>query len=162
MLNELFWSRVEQLRELRGISERSLSADSLMSENAYTNAKKLKSSPGIDFVDGIARILNVSVEYLITGVGENSPYIPESVPVPDNAEWIRAEALQLARRAKVRAAAIGLVNRQNPDARMGVARILELYHRADALLRAREERAEKKAERKKTPAKKSRVSPGQR
>lgn len=120
-----------------------------MSSGSFTEGKKNKSAPGVDFVDGMARILNVSAEYLVTGFGDiEQPYIPAEVPIPNNPNGIVHEAERVARATHVRQAAISLVLSQNPDPRLGIARILELFWRAEKRHRKIEEHGEGKKKKK--------------
>lgn len=148
-INMLFWQRVDELRLAKGWNESALSLACFMSRNAYANGKKLLSAPGVDFVDGLARLLDVSPSYLVAGFDEGQPYIPEDVSPPENPGHVANEAKMIARRTQVSAAAIALVLSQNPDPRLGVDRILELFWRAEKMLRERARRAA--ARKKKTP-----------
>ena len=146
MENELFWERLDALLEEKAISQRSISAFSLMSENAYREARAAKSAPSYSFVDGMARLLDVSVEYLVNGFSEGRRYIPEDVSEPPNPDSVFKQAKKIAKGFNVREAAIQLVLSQKPppDPRLGAVRILELFYRADSLLADQERRAAKK------------------
>lgn len=155
MDHELFWERVDALLQLQPRpSQRAISAFALMSENSYREAMNSQSAPSYAFVDGMARYLDVSVEFLVNGFSEGRKYIPDDVSMPPNPETIFKQAKKIARGVKVREAAIQLVLSQNPppDPRLGIVRITELFYRADRLLASQEERAAKKAAKKKTAA----------
>lgn len=153
-INMLFWQRVEELRLARGMSERALSFSCFMSKNAYANGKKLLSAPGVDFVDGLARLLDVDASYLVTGFDAGKPYVPEDEPPPENPQHVLNEAKAMARRTQVTGAAIALVLGQNPDPRLGVDRILELFWRAEKMLRGRARYAAARKKKKKQASEK--------
>lgn len=152
---DVFWERAEALLEEHGVNPSEISVFSFMSRNAYANAKGARSAPGIDFVDGMARRLNVSVDYMVTGIGEGRPYIDDDVPMPANPDQPFARAKVLAREFKLRPEAVLLVLSQNPDPRLGAAQIYTLIARADRMLAGLEARDEKSAKKKRPRAKRA-------
>jgi len=170
MENDLFWQRLDRLLAEAGdaagkeISMSEISVFSFMHRNAYKNAHDEKSTPSINFVDGIARFLDVSVEYIVNGLGRERPYIPDEIPPPTNPEQVLKRAREYAARQGVRAATIALVLSQKPDPRLGSERIAELFFRAHA--QTPEQKALRKAERaskkKKRPPKPRRATPASR
>lgn len=147
-MNKFFWERCEKVREERDLSTDEIAKRSFMSRGAYRSAMKALSPPGAGFIDGIARALDVSAHYLITGLGEPGTYIPAEVGPVDGPRVI-AEAKRLARALAVTPLAIELVLSQDPDPRMGAERLAVLFVRASEHLASSAKKAAKKATEKK-------------
>lgn len=146
-MNEYFWERCEKMRKERDLSADEIAKRSFMSRGAYRNALKAKSPPGAGFIDGIARALDVSAHYLITGLGDPGSYIPKEVGAVDGPRVI-AEAKKIARDLEASPVAIQLVLSENPDPRMGVERLAVLFVRASEHLASAEKPTTKKAKKK--------------
>lgn len=129
--NWYFFHRVDELLKDR-FSESEASEFAFMSRNAYGNAKDKLSPIGIDFADGLARLLNVSLHYLITGLGPVGTYLPAGFEAPA-ADRALDGAVRLAKATKIDPRAIALVSSQNPDPNLGLGRIYALMQRAHAM-----------------------------
>ena len=62
-----FWENVENVREYRGISRKELAYKARFSLNSISTGITRNSVPAADVAYRIAQVLNVTVEYLITG-----------------------------------------------------------------------------------------------
>lgn len=141
-MNEHFFARVDALLNAAAKSESEASEFAFMSRNAYGAAKAADSPIGIDFAEGLARLLDVDLHYLITGMGEPRSFIPVGMTSPEGARAV-ASAAKEAKRFGRDPRAIDLVLSQNPDPRLGAARIYALIERAAAMYAARDARAKK-------------------
>lgn len=62
-----FWERVDELLEKKEINRKTLAAEAHFDASNITKGIKNANIPAADTAVKIARILNVSVEYLVTG-----------------------------------------------------------------------------------------------
>lgn len=65
-----FWDRVDTLLENKGITRKELAAEAAFDVSSIGKGKsqKLNSSPSADIAVRIARVLETTVEYLVSGV----------------------------------------------------------------------------------------------
>jgi transcriptional regulator with XRE-family HTH domain len=148
-----FWQRVDALRQLRDLSDDQLSAECFRTRNAFRNARKGLSVPGVDFVENMARVLDVDVRYLVTGYGSDAdPFIPADVPMPIRPQKVLDEALRSARAVQVPNTAINLVLSKKPDPRLGADRILELFFQAASLMSGKRKPSQRVARKKAPPS----------
>lgn len=62
-----FWERVEFELEKRGMNKKTLATEANFSMSNISKGKRDNNSPSADTAVKIAKVLNVSVEYLVTG-----------------------------------------------------------------------------------------------
>ena len=82
-INMNFWERVDQLLDEKGITKKSLSTEAGFDPSNISKGLKKNNMPSAETAVRIAEILEVSVEYLVTGqnqyknnsleLGENNP-----------------------------------------------------------------------------------------
>ncbi|MBR3672334.1 MAG: helix-turn-helix transcriptional regulator [Spirochaetia bacterium] len=63
-----FWERVENLIEQKGINKKTLAAEAGIDSSNISKGLKSGSSPSADTAVKIAKYLNTTVEYLVTGI----------------------------------------------------------------------------------------------
>lgn len=66
-----FWERVDELLERKDINKKALAADAGFDASNITKGIKQGNIPNAETAVKIAKILNVSVEYLVTGQNKN-------------------------------------------------------------------------------------------
>lgn len=62
-----FWERVENLIEQKGINKKTLAAEAGIDSSNISKGLKSGGSPSVDTAVRIAKFLDTSVEYLVTG-----------------------------------------------------------------------------------------------
>ena len=67
-----FWENVDAELEFRGMNRKTLAQEAEFDVSNIGKGIKTGSAPSADTAVRIARILNVSVEYLVTGVPQNT------------------------------------------------------------------------------------------
>lgn len=67
-----FWERVDELLERKDINKKALAADAGFDASNITKGIKQGNIPNAETAVKIAKILNVSVEYLVTGQSKNT------------------------------------------------------------------------------------------
>ena len=67
-----FWENVDAELEFRGINRKTLAKDAEFDASLIGKGIKTGSAPAADTAVRIAKRLNVSVEYLVTGIPENA------------------------------------------------------------------------------------------
>ena len=67
-----FWENVDAELEFRGINRKTLAQEANFDASLITKGIRTGSSPSADTAVRIAKILNVSVEYLVTGQPQNT------------------------------------------------------------------------------------------
>lgn len=72
MENMNFWENVDSELEFKGINRKTLAQEADFDVSLIGKGIKTGSAPAADTAVRIAKILNVSVEYLVTGVPQNA------------------------------------------------------------------------------------------
>ena len=67
-----FWENVDAELEFKGINRKTLAQEAGFDASLITKGIKTGSAPSADTAVSIAKILNVSVEYLVTGQLQNA------------------------------------------------------------------------------------------
>lgn len=67
-----FWENVDAELEFRGMNRKTLAQEAEFDVSNIGKGIKTGSAPSADTAVRIAKILNVSVEYLVTGIPENA------------------------------------------------------------------------------------------
>lgn len=80
-----FWERVEFELEKRGMNKKTLATEANFSMSNISKGKRDNNSPSADTAVKIAKVLNVSVEYLVTG--ENISLKNEGVDIKKYREY---------------------------------------------------------------------------
>ena len=80
-----FWERVDEELEYKGMNRKTLATEVGFNLGNIGKGIQLGSSPSADTAVKIARVLNVSVEYLVTG--ENSSLKKEGVDIKKYKEY---------------------------------------------------------------------------
>lgn len=75
-----FWENVEDIREYRNLSRKELAYRAKFSQTSISTGIKRQSVPAADVAFRIAKVLNVSIEYLLTG--KNSGKNDNDIQIP--------------------------------------------------------------------------------
>jgi transcriptional regulator with XRE-family HTH domain len=143
-----FWKRADQLRKARGVSAQRISEASLLSRNAYLASKKADSPPGFELLEGMARVLDVDVHYLVTGYGDPRPFVPDEERAKTS-DWTDADVVRLARTNGLPEPTVRLIQQKlRPNPHLGVERLSHLFERADAFRRAQSAKKTRRAKEK--------------
>ncbi len=62
-----FWARLDNLIEFKNLTRKEVAAQANFSYSSFTNGRKRESVPAADVALRIAKVLGVSVEYLLEG-----------------------------------------------------------------------------------------------
>ncbi len=62
-----FWARLDNLIEFKNLTRKEVAAKANFSYSSFTNGRKRESVPAADVALRIAKVLGVSVEYLLEG-----------------------------------------------------------------------------------------------
>ncbi|MBD5437940.1 MAG: helix-turn-helix transcriptional regulator [Treponema sp.] len=62
-----FWARLDNLIEFKNLTRKEVAANAKFSYSSFTNGRKRESVPAADVALRIAKVLGVSVEYLLEG-----------------------------------------------------------------------------------------------
>ena len=75
-----FWENVEDIREYRNMSRKELAYRAKFSQTSISTGIKRKSIPAADVAFRIAKVLDVSIEYLLTG--KNDAGLKNEIKIP--------------------------------------------------------------------------------
>lgn len=62
-----FWARLDNLIEFKNLTRKEVAAKAKFSYSSFTNGRKRESIPAADVALRIAKVLGISVEYLLEG-----------------------------------------------------------------------------------------------